>query len=149
MSCLPSTCLSRRSWTSSSPPTQAPGPPKSGASAGRTAPSGSTPARPTPARATARRSPAPSGSKACPRRSWDFHLGGYQICHKWLKDRNGRTLSDEDIAHYQKIVVALNETISIMAEVDDVIEAQGGWPDAFQTASEGGYGIGIGDSAQQ
>ena len=40
------------------------------------------------------------------------------------------------VAHYQKIVVALNETISIMAEVDDVIEAHGGWPDAFQTASE-------------
>ena len=67
---------------------------------------------------------------------WDFHIGGYQVCHKWLKDRKGRTLSDEDVAHYQKIVVALNETISIMAEVDDVIEAHGGWPDAFQTASE-------------
>ena len=36
---------------------------------GRMAPSGSTPARPVRARATARRSPAPSGSRACPRRS--------------------------------------------------------------------------------
>ena len=64
---------------------------------------------------------------------WDFHIGGYQVCHKWLKDRKGRTLSDEDVAHYQKIVVALNETIRIMAEIDEVIEAHGGWPDAFQT----------------
>jgi len=66
--------------------------------------------------------------------TWDFHIGGYQVCHKWLKDRKGRTLSDDDIDHYQKIVVALNETIRIMGEIDEVIEAHGGWPDAFQTA---------------
>ena len=35
------------------------------------------------------------------------------------------------IAHYQKIVVALSETIRLMAEIDKVIEAHGGWPDAF------------------
>ena len=67
---------------------------------------------------------------------WDFQVGGYQVCHKWLKDRKGRTLSDEDIAQYQKIVVALNETIRIMSEIDEVIEAHGGWPGAFQTQSE-------------
>jgi hypothetical protein len=22
---------------------------------------------------------------------WNFHIGGYQVCHKWLKDRKGRT----------------------------------------------------------
>ena len=32
---------------------------------------------------------------------------------------------------YQKIVVALNETIRIMKEIDEVIEENGGWPDAF------------------
>ena len=45
----------------------------------------------------------------------------------------GETLSKDDVAHYQKIVVALNETISIMKEIDEVIEAHGGWPAAFQT----------------
>ena len=64
---------------------------------------------------------------------WDFHIGGYQVCHKWLKDRKGRTLSDEDLAHYQKIVVALNGTIRLMREIDGVIDEHGGWPDAFQT----------------
>ena len=67
---------------------------------------------------------------------WDFHIGGYQVCHKWLKDRKGRTLSDKEIAHYQKIVVVLSETIRVMAEIDEVIEAHGGWPDAFLVASE-------------
>jgi hypothetical protein len=63
---------------------------------------------------------------------WNFHIGGYQVCEKWLKDRKGRTLSDDDIEHYQKIVVALSETIRIMGEIDGVTEAHGGWPGAFQ-----------------
>ena len=67
---------------------------------------------------------------------WDFQIGGYQVCHKWLKDRKGRALSDDDIAHYQKIVVAVSETISIMAAIDGVIEHFGGWPGAFHAATE-------------
>ena len=80
--------------------------------------------------------PGTIGFEGVPEQVWDFHIGGYRVCHKWLKDRKGRTLSDEDVGHYQKIVVALNETIRIMAEIDEVIEARGGWPDAFQTGSE-------------
>ncbi|MFC1529561.1 type ISP restriction/modification enzyme [Gemmatimonadota bacterium] len=66
---------------------------------------------------------------------WKFHIGGYQVCHKWLKDRKGRMLSAEDIVHYQRIVVALNESIRIMAEIDEVIESHGGWPGAFERGS--------------
>ena len=59
---------------------------------------------------------------------WNFHIGGYQVCEKWLKDRKGRTLSAADREHYQKIVVALSETIRLMKEIDAVIEKHGGWP---------------------
>jgi predicted helicase len=62
---------------------------------------------------------------------WKFHIGGYQVCEKWLKDRKGRTLSKNDIAHYQKAVVALSETIRLMAKIDEVIDQHGGWPDTF------------------
>jgi hypothetical protein len=65
---------------------------------------------------------------------WEFHIGGYQVCEKWLKDRKGRTLLKDDIAHYRKIVVALSETIRLMTEIDKVIEGHGGWPDAFITS---------------
>lgn len=64
---------------------------------------------------------------------WNFYIGGFQVCEKWLKDRKGRLLSEDDIAHYQKVVVAISETIRIMKEIDDVIEEHGGWPGAFQT----------------
>ena len=76
-----------------------------------------------------------SGFALIPEEVWNFHIGGYQVCHKWLKDRKGRTLTDEDITHYHKIVIALTETIRLMAEIDEVIEAHGGWPGAFQTSS--------------
>ncbi len=58
-------------------------------------------------------------------------IGGYQVCERWLKDRNGRTLSPADLDHYQKIVVALNETIRLMTQIDEGIEKHGGWPGAF------------------
>lgn len=63
-----------------------------------------------------------------PAEVWNFHIGGYQVCEKWLKDRRGRTLTAADIAHYQRVVVALKETIRLMREIDEVIEAHGGWP---------------------
>lgn len=59
---------------------------------------------------------------------WDFHIGGYQVCHKWLKDRKGRVLSFDDIRHYQRIVAALTETITLMTQIDEAIEEHGGWP---------------------
>lgn len=85
--------------------------------------------------------PGTSGFTPVPENVWNFHIGGYQVCEKWLKDRGpkkgkpGRTLTEEDIAHYHKIVIALTETIRLMAEIDEVIETHGGWPGAFQTES--------------
>ncbi|MFM6310759.1 MAG: type ISP restriction/modification enzyme, partial [Dolichospermum sp.] len=38
---------------------------------------------------------------------WEFKIGGYQVLDKWLKDRKNakRELSNQDIIHYQKIVI--------------------------------------------
>src|SRR5579859_3929979 len=59
---------------------------------------------------------------------WMLHIGGYQVCLKWLKDRRGRHLSEEEITQYQKIVSALAETLRLMREIDDAIEQARGWP---------------------
>ena len=50
--------------------------------------------------------------------AWNLFISGYQPLDKWLKDRNGMKLSSDDIRHFQKMVVALNRTINIMAEID-------------------------------
>ncbi len=55
-----------------------------------------------------------------PEIAWNFYIGGYQPAQKWLKDRKGRTLDFEDILHYQKIIVALNETNRLMKEIDKI-----------------------------
>ena len=77
------------------------------------------------------------GFRGVPEAVWTYHIGGYQVCEKWLKDRKGRVLSGDDIAHYQKIVVALSETMRLMQEIDEVIEEHGGWPGAFSGGDEG------------
>lgn len=63
---------------------------------------------------------------------WEFEVAGYKPTQKWLKDRKGRTLTEADIRHYEQMLYAIEETIRIMAEIDEVIEAHGGWPGAFQ-----------------
>jgi hypothetical protein len=45
-----------------------------------------------------------------------------------LKDRKGRVLSGDEIAHYQLIVAILAMTSNVMHEIDAVIESYGGWP---------------------
>lgn len=54
---------------------------------------------------------------------WNFKIGGYQVLDKWLKDRKKakRTLSFDDVLHYQKVVVALTETMKLMEEIDRLI----------------------------
>jgi len=53
-----------------------------------------------------------------PESLWTMQIGGYQVLEKWLKDRQGRMLSADEITHYQKIVVALLRTQAIMREME-------------------------------
>ena len=63
-----------------------------------------------------------------PAHVWEFHIGGYQVCQKWLKDRKGRKLTFDDLEHYESVVAALARTIELMAKIDETINENGGWP---------------------
>jgi hypothetical protein len=81
------------------------------------------------------------GFRGVPESVWTFHVGGYQVCEKWLKDRKGRRLSKDEISQFQRVVVAISKTLRIVFEIDQAIERAGGWPDAFQgtaTKAQGG-----------
>ena len=54
--------------------------------------------------------------------AWNLMVSGYQPLDKWLKDRQGNQLTNEEVIHYQKIVVALQKQIEIMDEINRVIE---------------------------
>ena len=49
---------------------------------------------------------------------WNYHIGGYQVLHKYLKDRKGRMM--EDAPRYCRIVTALNRTIEIQKQIDNI-----------------------------
>jgi predicted helicase len=56
-----------------------------------------------------------------PPETWDYYIGGYQPSQRWLKDRKGRTLDFSEKEHYQKIIVAISNTINLQAQIDEVL----------------------------
>lgn len=59
---------------------------------------------------------------------WGFRVGGYRICHKWLKDRKGRRLSRSEQARFAQIIDTLSESVYLVQKIDAIIEEHGGWP---------------------
>jgi len=53
-----------------------------------------------------------------PEAVWTYHVGGYQVCEKWLKDRQERRLEVDDIRTYCRIVTALKLTLGIQQEIN-------------------------------
>jgi REP element-mobilizing transposase RayT len=51
---------------------------------------------------------------------WEYQIGGYQVCEKWLKDRKGRRLSLDDIKHYCRFATAIQKTIDVQEEIDNI-----------------------------
>ena len=49
---------------------------------------------------------------------WNYHIGGYQVLHKYLKDRKGRLM--DDAPRYCRIVTALSKTIEIQEMIDEI-----------------------------
>ena len=56
-----------------------------------------------------------------PKKVWEYEIGAYQVCEKWLKDRRRETLRYEDVRQYRAILVAIAETLAVMAEIDAVL----------------------------
>lgn len=65
--------------------------------------------------------------------AWSFLVGGYQLLYKWLADRKGMDLSDEDVAHYQSLIGTATRTAELANAIDAVVDRFGGWPSAFRT----------------
>ncbi|MCX8517375.1 MAG: hypothetical protein ORN29_04805, partial [Rhodoferax sp.] len=76
---------------------------------------------------------ATSGFAQVRQRVWQHSIGGYQVLHKWLDDRRkaGRSLSQQDITHWQRIYAACQATQTLMQQVDSTIQTHGGWQSAF------------------
>ena len=53
---------------------------------------------------------------------WEYQIGGYQVCNKWLKDRKNRSLSLTETGQYCKIVTALARTIEFQQAIDNLYQ---------------------------
>jgi predicted helicase len=49
---------------------------------------------------------------------WNYHIGGYQVLNKYLKDRKGRIM--DDAPTYCRIITALSKTIEIQKKIDAI-----------------------------
>ena len=53
-----------------------------------------------------------------PKTVWEMPIGGYMPAAKWLKDRKSRKLDNADKDHYQRIILALDKTASLMKDLE-------------------------------
>ena len=53
---------------------------------------------------------------------WAFHIGGYQVLDKYLKSRQGRTLSLDEIERVSNVVNILRFTIDQMERIEECWE---------------------------
>ena len=59
-----------------------------------------------------------------PAEVWEYEIGAYQVCKKWLQDRKNTPLSHTEVRQYCGILVAIAETLRVMAEIDEVLDFQ-------------------------
>ena len=56
-----------------------------------------------------------------PSEVWEYEIGAYQVCEKWLKDRRGEVLSRAELQQYRAILVAVAETLRVMEAIDGIL----------------------------
>ena len=56
---------------------------------------------------------------------WDFPFGGYRSVQKWLKDRKHQVLTEADICHVINVFNILDNTGTIMSEIDELFTQHG------------------------
>ena len=49
---------------------------------------------------------------------WEYEIGAYQVCEKWLKDRKGEVLRHAEVRQYRSILVAIAETLRVVEAID-------------------------------
>jgi hypothetical protein len=51
---------------------------------------------------------------------WLAVIGGYHVCHKWLKDKKGTALAELEISHFIKVLGCLDMHVKLLHEFNNV-----------------------------
>jgi Type ISP C-terminal specificity domain len=54
---------------------------------------------------------------------WNYQIGGYRVCHRWLKERLGRRLRSSDQIIFMRIVGSIGKTIELQRKIDHIYPA--------------------------
>lgn len=49
---------------------------------------------------------------------WNYEVGGYRVCERWLRERNGRKLNSDDQTVFMRIIGSIRETLKLQQELD-------------------------------
>lgn len=52
---------------------------------------------------------------------WNYIVGGYQPCARWLKERKGYKINETDIKHYINMISAIYLSIDLMQKLDELV----------------------------
>lgn len=56
-----------------------------------------------------------------PVNSWDYHIGGYNVLDKYLKERKEKKLTNHEIGNFLQMVEVIKQTVVIMNKIDRVL----------------------------
>jgi type I restriction-modification system DNA methylase subunit len=59
--------------------------------------------------------------------AWTFKIGGHEVVREFFTDREDRELTSEEVENVRKMIVAVEETIPLMAKIDSLIISEAGW----------------------
>jgi hypothetical protein len=51
---------------------------------------------------------------------WEYEVGGYRVCERWLRERIGRKLNSNDQTFFMRIVGSIKDTIKLQRELDNL-----------------------------
>jgi hypothetical protein len=66
-----------------------------------------------------------------PEAVWNFRVGGYLLCKKWLEGRSDVGLTAEEIGAFINLLNSISETLRIIIEIDKVIPTGDSWDREF------------------
>jgi predicted helicase len=62
---------------------------------------------------------------------FEFRIGSYKVCQKWLKRHRGEVLKERGIQEFMKVATIIDKTLEFMSDIDDLINKHGGWDFSF------------------
>ncbi len=62
---------------------------------------------------------------------YEYYIGSYKICQKWLKRFKNYTLSKTEVNTFINIVWVIEQTLQLSKEIDILIDTHGGWESDF------------------